>query len=171
MDPVLSPGQSITLERASPRHGAVLAEISRRAFEADVEHGAPSRGGPPGYDSDKWQMRMMFAGKYFRVLYGRRLVGGCIVFDLGGGQLRLGRLFVDPAYQGRGIGRLVMRRLDLLFPDARRWSLDTPLWNRRTQRFYEALGYRKAGRRRMPGGPVLVLYERRPRQRLRPIGR
>lgn len=153
----------VSFERAAFRDGEALAEISRRAFDADVRSGAPPGGGPPGYDSDKWQMRMMFAGKYFKVMYGDQLAGGFVVFDRGDGRLELGRIFIDPAYQGRGIGTRIMRHLGLLLPGGQTWSLATPVWNRRTHRFYEGMGFRRVGRKAVPDGPILLLYEKRVR--------
>ncbi len=53
-----------------------------------------------------------------------------------------------------------MSRLFAAYPQARRWALDTPVWNRRTRRFYESLGFVEVGRRPTPAGFELVLYER-----------
>jgi hypothetical protein len=61
----------------------ILAQISERAFHSDTHCGATGLGGPPGYNSDAWQIRMMTAGKYYRILFGEQIVGGFIVRVMG----------------------------------------------------------------------------------------
>jgi GNAT superfamily N-acetyltransferase len=138
-----------------------LAEISRRAFDSDSVVGAPGPGGPPGYTSADWQAQMMGVGDYYSITVDGALAGGAIVFAMGPGHHELGRIFVDPERHGQGIGRRALALLFAAYPRAQRWTLDTPVWNRRTRFFYESLGFVAVGERREPGGPDLVLYERR----------
>ena len=42
--------QELRLEIASPHEAKTLAQISKRAFDSDIDHGAPGPGGPPCYD-------------------------------------------------------------------------------------------------------------------------
>lgn len=150
----------VTLRRARTAEAAALADLSTRAFASDREAGlAPGPGGPPGYDSAAWQARMMKAGRYHAITVDGALAGGAIVFDMGGNHFELGRLFLDPAWQGQGIGRRAMALLFAAYPQAERWTLDTPVWNRRTRAFYEGLGFVAVGERREAPGPDLVLYE------------
>ena len=151
----------VSLRPARPEEAEALAEISRRAFDGDVALGAPGPGGPPGYASAQWQAQMMVVGRYHAVTVDGALAGGAIVFGMGPGHYELGRIFLDPVWQGRGIGKQAMALLFTTYPQARRWTLDTPVWNRRTRHFYESLGFVAVGERREPGGPNLVLYERR----------
>lgn len=154
--------RAVALRPARPEEAAALAEISRRAFDSDLALGlAPGPGGPPGYSSDEWQTQMMTAGRYHAVTVDGDLAGGAIVFEIGRGHCELGRLFVDPRFHRQGIGQRAMALLFAAYPSVRRWTLDTPTWNRRTRAFYEGLGFVAVGERRAPGGPDLVLYERR----------
>jgi RimJ/RimL family protein N-acetyltransferase len=123
----------------------VLAAVSRRAFEGDIHYGAPELGGPPGYDSAKWQQETASAATaYFVVMLEGSVVGGMIVFG-SDGDYWLGRMFIDPEHQGRGIGSEAIAQLEREFPDATRWSLETPPWNQRNHTFYEKAGYSRAG--------------------------
>ena len=152
----------VALRRARPAEAAALADLSARAFASDLELGlAPGPGGPPGYSSPDWQARMMEVGHYHAITVGGALAGGAIVFDRGGGHLELGRLFLDPAWHGQGIGQRAMALLLAAYPQAERWTLDTPVWNRRTRAFYEGLGFLAVGEHRQAQGPDLVVYERR----------
>jgi hypothetical protein len=82
-------------EKAMPRDAKRLARVSERAFHSDIHYGAPGLGGPPGYDSDLWQMRMMTVGEYYKILVDDRFVGGVVV--------RLRRVgFVEIGEDGHG---------------------------------------------------------------------
>ncbi len=139
------------------RDAEVLAAISRRAFDQDVNLGAPGPGGPPGYDSAEWQTETAGdATAYLVVENDGEVVGGLIVFG-SRGDYWLGRMFIDPERQNRGLGSEAIRRLEEAHPDWTRWSLETPSWNRRTQEFYEKAGYSRAGE----SGSGDILYEKR----------
>jgi GNAT superfamily N-acetyltransferase len=138
----------------------LLADISRRAFEQDVSVGAPGPGGPPGYDSAEWQTDIAReALAYLVIEHEGRVVGGLIVFG-GRGDYWLGRMFIDPETQGRGLGSEALSRLERTYPDWTRWALETPPWNQRTQGFYERAGYARVGRSESGD----VLYEKRAKQ-------
>ncbi len=49
-DPNVNPADDVTLAKAKARDADALADISERAFNSDVDCGAPGPGGPPGYD-------------------------------------------------------------------------------------------------------------------------
>jgi len=152
---------AVALRPARPDEAAALAGISKQAFDGDLAVGAPGPGGPPGYASPEWQAEMMTAGRYHAITVDGALAGGAIVFGMGGGRFDLGRLFLDPQWHRQGIGRHAMALLFAAYPQAERWTLDTPTWNRRTRAFYEGLGFVAVGEHRELGGPNLVLYERR----------
>jgi GNAT superfamily N-acetyltransferase len=134
----------------------VLATISRRAFDHDIVVGAASEGGPPGYESAEWQTQTACdADSYFVIEADSEVVGGLIVFGTLG-DYWLGRMFVDPDRQDQGLGSAALVRLEEAYPDWTRWRLETPSWNKRTQRFYEKAGYTHVGT--SPSGDLL--YEK-----------
>ena len=133
------------LRRFETRDATIMAAISRRAFESDVLHGAPAEGGPPGYDSADWQLETARAATAYLVIEVEgSAVGGMIVFGASG-DYWIGRMFIDPEHQSRGHGSEALARLEREYPDATRWSLETPPWNRRNHGFYEKAGYVRAG--------------------------
>ena len=97
---------------------------------------------------------MIRIGKYYKILDDLRIIGGFVVFDKGNGNYKLGRIFIDPDYQNQGIGAQAMEYMEKQFPKAKTWTLGTPRWNRRTQHFYEKMGYVKIG----ADGPDGVRY-------------
>lgn len=122
-----------------------LAAASELAFHGDVDYGAPGIGGPPGYDSPDWQKRMMKLGDYYKILVDGQLVGGIIVFRKAAREYDLGRIFIKPALQNQGIGTEAFEFLWREYPLAKRWTLGTPAWNRRTRHFYQKVGFMETG--------------------------
>ncbi len=136
----------LRFEKARPGDAKTLAIISGRAFDNDVNYGAPGPGGPPGYKHEMWQIRMMTRGQYYKIIQDEEaplIIGGFIVFQNSYGDCELGRIFIEPEYQNQGIGTQAMAFMEKAFPEARRWTLGTPAWNLRTQHFYEKAGYVK----------------------------
>ncbi len=135
----------IRIEKATTQDAKTLALISQQAFDDDIRYGAPGPGGPPGYESAQWQAKMMRIGKYYKILRDERIVGGAIIFQQKPGQYELGRMFVEPTSQNQGIGAHLFEWLWTTFPDARRWTLETPVWNQRTRHFYRKVGFAEIG--------------------------
>lgn len=136
----------VLVEPAEIRDYPALAGTSRRAFDHDVNFGAPGPGGPPGYDSLEWHRQAFTWGRVFRLVEAARIVGGAIVIERAGRQYELGRIWLEPSAQGRGLGAAAVLALEAMFPHSRSWVLETPCWNHRTRRFYRNLGYREVGR-------------------------
>jgi hypothetical protein len=68
-------------------------------------------------------------------------------------------VFVDPGYHRRGIGRKSFGLVRNRYPQVKRWTLDTPIWNTRTKPFYEGLGFVRLGILRYEPAFDLVYYE------------
>ena len=126
--------------KAGTSDALVLNAISRLAFDSDTEVGAPSAGGPPGYMSLKYHIKMAKSGHLFKLTQNGLILGGAILFRRGG-TLNIGRIFIDPQHFRKGYGILMMQEIEALFPDVKVFVLDTPVWNTRTNAFYTRLGY------------------------------
>lgn len=146
----------IRLIRARSSDAEALTEISRRAFDNDVNYGAPGPGGPPGYDSVEWQRRTIAGSEYYGIYDDHTLIGGVIISG-GPGEHELWRLFLAPERQNQGIGSQVLELVWAQYPLVTRWRLDTPNWNERTRRFYARNGFEEVGT--SPDGSVI--FERR----------
>ena len=131
--------------KAGTSDALVLNAISRLAFDSDTEVGAPSAGGPPGYMSLKYHIKMAKSGHLFKLTQNGLILGGAVLFR-NGDTLNIGRVFIDPQHFRKGYGTCMMREIEALFPDARLFTLDTPAWNTRTNAFYTRLGYSEVKR-------------------------
>ena len=125
---------------AKSQEALVLTSISKRAFDSDIEVGGTKVGGPPGYQSHKYHIKMA-AQKHLYTFYNNGLiVGGAILFK-DGTNLYIGRIFIAPEHFHEGLGTKLMELIENLYSDVTSFSLDTPLWNIRTNNFYQKLGY------------------------------
>ncbi|SEM34288.1 Acetyltransferase (GNAT) family protein [Butyrivibrio sp. ob235] len=73
------------------------------------------------------------------------IVGGAILFP-DKDKLNVGRIFVSPEHFRKGYGIYMMQEIEAMFSDAKEFTLDTPIWNVRTNAFYSKLGYTEARR-------------------------
>ena len=131
--------------KAGTSDALVLNAISRLAFDSDTEVGAPSAGGPPGYMSLKYHIKMAKSGHLFKLTQNGLILGGAVLFR-NGDTLNIGRIFIDPQHFRKGYGTCMMREIEALFPDVKVFVLDTPVWNTRTNAFYTKLGYSEVKR-------------------------
>ena len=136
---------SLQFLKAGTADALVLNAISKLAFDSDTEVGAPSAGGPPGYMSLKYHIKMAKSGHLFKLTQNGLILGGAVLFR-NGDTLNIGRIFIDPQHFRKGYGTCMMREIEALFPDARLFTLDTPAWNTRTNAFYTRLGYSEVKR-------------------------
>lgn len=146
----------VTFEKARSGDTERLAEVSKLAFDYDIHYGAPGPGGPPGYDSAEWQRRMMGFGDYYKIVEGKRIIGGIIILRKAVREYEVGRIYIEPEFQDQGFGTEAFQFLWDTYPLAKRWTLGTPGWNKRTQHFYKKVGFVEIGRDRDGG----VLFER-----------
>ena len=132
--------------KAGTSDALVLNSISKQAFDSDVEAGAASSGGPPGYQSVSYHVRMARMNLLFKLVDENGVIlGGAILFRQGD-TLNIGRIFIDPQHFRKGFGILMIQEIEAMFPDVKAFTLDTPAWNTRTNAFYTRLGYSEVKR-------------------------
>jgi len=95
-------------------------------------------------------------GDYYKIVDGKRIIGGIIILRKAVREYEVGRIYVEPEYQNRGIGTEAFQFLWDAYPLAKRWTLGTPGWNQRTQHFYKKVGFVEIGQDRDGG----ILFER-----------
>lgn len=131
---------SLQLLKAGTSDVLTLNGISKRAFDSDILVGATSPGGPPGYMSMSFHMKMARQGHLYKLTDDGSIVGGAILFP-DRNALNIGRIFIAPECFHKGYGSFMMREVEGLFPEVKEFTLDTPVWNMRTNAFYYKLGY------------------------------
>ena len=136
---------SLQFLKASTSDALTLNGISKRAFDSDVLVGAPSAGGPPGYMSVPFHVKMARSNHLFKLVDNGLIIGGAILFP-NGEKLNIGRIFISPENHRKGYGIFMMHEIEALNPMVKEFTLDTPIWNIRTKSFYTKLGYNEVRR-------------------------
>lgn len=130
----------IELVKAGTSDAPVINGISRRSFESDIEIGAPIKGGPPGYRSVQFYTKMAGSNRLYKLLVDGLITGAAILFAEGD-RLDIVRIFISPEHHRKGYGSYMMQRIEEMFPAVKEIYLDTPVWNIRTNSFYQKQGY------------------------------
>lgn len=101
-----------------------------------------------------------FESRHFlKAIEDGRIVGSVRAFQ-DGETCYLERLIVHPDYRRRGIGETLLRRIETLFPDARRCELFTGHRSAGNIRLYERLGYRAFRQARVNEKVSLIYLEK-----------
>lgn len=136
---------SLQFVKAGTSDALTLTGISKRSFNSDVLIGGPPSGGPPGYMSVPFHTKMARQGHLYKLTEEGLIIGGAILF-LKNDILNVGRIFVAPEHFRKGYGIFMMQEIEKMFPEAKEFTLDTPVWNARTNTFYAKLGYKEIKR-------------------------
>lgn len=151
----------VCFEKAGEQDAVLLKDVQMRAFLSQVPLDMPDLGGPDGYDSAEWQIEMMHKVPYIKILHDDILIGGIVLEPESADHCHVNRIFLDPPFHGKGIGTQAFAWLEKTYPEFRLWTLRTPAFHIRNQRFYERLGYQRVGELEVFPGFVLVEYEKR----------
>ena len=136
---------SLQFVKAGTSDALTMTGISKRSFKSDALIGGPLSGGPPGYMSVPFHTKMARQGHLYKLTGEGLIIGGAILF-LKNDILNVGRIFVAPEHFCKGYGIFMMQEIEKMFPEAKEFTLDTPVWNARTNTFYAKLGYKEIKR-------------------------
>lgn len=137
---------SLKLLKAGTADAITLVGISKHAFDSDVEIVASDLCGPPGYKSLPFYTKMARMNCLYKLIDNNGLtVGGAVLF-VKENEMNVGRIFVSPEHFRKGYGIFMMQQIESMFPEIQTFTLDTPIWNVRTNAFYQKLGYKEIRR-------------------------
>lgn len=146
--------------KAAKTDAGTLQRIQYKSFEPDlVTYGDDER--CPANESIESILYNIENCDYYKIMLFNTIVGGFKIGKYDNDTYRLKRIFIDPDMQSKGIGTFVMKALDKLYPDAKKWTLDTPFKNYRNHHFYEKFGFRKTSENKIDDKLILFEYERK----------
>jgi GNAT superfamily N-acetyltransferase len=153
----------LKIERANLRDAEILTKVQTLTFDDDSRvHGLGNSGGPPEYNSVKWNRYIMKKSHYYKILKDNEIIGGIIIFFRGKKHCEVGRIYIHPKFHNQGIGTKAFEFLETTYPYITKWSLNTPSFAKKNQYFYEKLGYIRIGEQKITGDDnFLILYEKK----------
>lgn len=128
--------------RAKEEDAKSLVDIQMRAFSIDVDICGE---GPPGYDSAERQIEIMNSHIYYKILEADKIIGGFYIHHIERGLYEIVRLFIEPSYQGKGIGTKALRYVEESLSDLEILELEASDFRKDNQLFYRNRGYTKIG--------------------------
>lgn len=90
-------------------------------------------------------VRRFHIGDYYKILYDDNLAGSVFVYEREPGIMKFQIINICKEYENKGIAQEVMKRLDLIYPQAENWELETILSEKRNCYIYEKMGYVQFG--------------------------
>lgn len=131
----------ILITQATSEDAAEILALQKLAYRSEAELNGDwtippltqNLGEMAGEFADKTILKAVTCGK----------IVGSVRGILASGTCQIGRLIVDPEYQGNGIGTRLLTEIEMLFPAAKRFELFTGTKSSANIRLYRRLGYRE----------------------------
>ncbi|MGN4443790.1 GNAT family N-acetyltransferase [Bacillus cereus group sp. MYBK79-1] len=138
----------ISIEKTTILDAEKLTEIMTRTFDEEAKRWLCCQDDvidyniqPPGYSSVEMMRYSIKELDSFKVIMDEEIIGGIIVTISGKSYGRIDRIFVDPKYQGKGIGSQVINLIEEKFKSVRIWDLETSSRQINNHHFYKKMGY------------------------------
>ncbi len=144
---------SISIRITAPSEVERLVQIQKTAFQPLYKE-FHDEGNPFLRGAEDILWRMNKNNRYFTILYDNKIVGGIFYrlngrlspnAELGAGEYYLGRIYIHPEYQNKGIARKAILMCEKEFPDAKTYYVDFPKVLEKNRRCYEGAGYVDSG--------------------------
>ncbi|WP_242296209.1 MULTISPECIES: GNAT family N-acetyltransferase [unclassified Bacillus cereus group] len=139
---------TIFIEKATILDAEKLTEIMTRTFDEEEKRWLCGQGDvidyniqPPGYSSVEMMRYSIEELDCYKVIMDGKIIGGIIVTISGKSYGRIDRIFVEPVYQGKGIGSYVIKLIEEEYPSIRIWDLETSSRQLNNHHFYKKMGY------------------------------
>lgn len=150
----------LKIARTIPREAEALLRIQKDAFQADLKKYKDNDSSPAAETLEFFKYKLNHSYHY-TLFADEKIIGGVCIVKVTDDHYRLFRIFISPDYQNKGIGSKIVPYMEKKFPQAKKWSLDTPKDNKLTRRFYEKFGYRMTKEYKVNELLTLVEYEKR----------
>ncbi len=136
----------ITLRKAELADAEQLWQMQLEGFKALLERYQDFDTNPAAEPLERTVMRLQQPWRYFYfIMEDETPVGAISVRVLDEGWKKLGPLWVQPEYQGRGIAQEAIRQVEAIH-GSDKWVLDTILQEAGNCHLYEKMGYRQTGK-------------------------
>ncbi|MBN2352070.1 MAG: GNAT family N-acetyltransferase [Spirochaetales bacterium] len=131
----------MTIEKAGRSDLPAILELQKLCYrEVGERYGDFSI--PPLTQTVEGMKDDFIRGPILKITLDSRIIGSTRAYE-DNGAVYIGRVIVHPDYQNQGFGKILMRAVEELFPQAKRFELFTGCRDEKSIHFYGSLGYRK----------------------------
>jgi GNAT superfamily N-acetyltransferase len=154
----MPPLDELVVERAGVEDAPAILKVQRLAYQSEAEI-YDDYGIPPLTETLAELERQLPGTIFLKAVHKGRIVGS-VRAKLNAATCSIGRLIVDPAFQGQGIGTRLLREIERAFPEAHRYELFTGEKSERNLCLYQREGYSPFRRDAISEGTTLVFLEK-----------
>lgn len=134
----------ISLKKASIEDADELLALQKEVFLPLYKKYNDHETSPVTQTMERFSARFEL-GNYYKILLDGTLAGSVHVYEKSPGLMRLRIINILERFHNKGIAQHVMKRLELMHPEADAWELDTILTEERNCYLYEKMGYIRTG--------------------------
>lgn len=146
----------IEFMKATEKDAEKFVEIQDKSFYADYM----KYGYCPGYGKTVQSLaESIKKNMSFKIMADGKVVGKVSAKENERNECHLDCLCIIPEYENRGIGQVTVAFIEKQFPNAVKWSLETPADKLRNHYFYEKCGY-TITRKEKDGNVEIVIFEK-----------
>lgn len=95
---------------------------------------------------------------YYLIQYNNMNVGAIRIVRFDVDVCRISPMFILPEYQGNGVAQQAIQAVELLYPHAKSWTLDTIKEEEKLCHLYEKMGYKKTGKEEKLQEDMTIIY-------------
>lgn len=137
----------ILLQRALMKDCKQIHEMQIVSFDELLEKYKDYKTNPGAESIVKIEQRMaQDCTDYYFVSLDDKNIGAIRVVRLKNSICRISPMFLLPEYQGKGYAQQVIRKTEMLYPEAKGWELDTIKQETKLCHLYEKMGYKAIGK-------------------------
>ena len=148
----------LVLLRAFLEDSEAIANCTRNAYRDEI-HKFDNKDRNvmhPTIDEVKHMMEHNFD---YKIVLDYNIIGGVIVMSEGARIASIQDFCIEPFYQNKGYGQLVLKEVERLHEDIEKWELTTPVYSVGNQYLYEKCGYKRVKIDDF-GGVLCIFYEK-----------
>ncbi len=160
--------KTVTVETADVRDAREILDLQKLAYQSEAA--IYNDFAIPPLTQTLEEIEAEFGGSLFLKTSVEERIIGSVRGQLNRGTCFVGRLIVDPAHQGRGLGTSLMDSIEKRFPEAERFELFTGHRSEGNLRLYARLGYHPFKQQKISETLTLVYLQKIPDSGIRGQG-
>lgn len=138
---------SIRLQKATIRDKEELLKLQKVVFKPLYLKYEDYDYSPANETIERFSKRFEI-GDYYKILFDDKLVGSVFIFEKSPGIMKLHIINILEEFQGKGIAKETMKRIETLYPEAEKWELEIIAVEIKNYSLYENMGYIQTGESR-----------------------
>lgn len=136
----------LAIKKAKIEDAQLITDIKTKAFNKEINTYLGRDGGPPGYDKVESEINIIKKFIAYKIELDNQIIGALFLIPLNDSKMRFEDFVIEPSFQGKGYGYIVMELVEKIYPHINEWQLSTPVFSVGNQHLYKKFGYIEVAR-------------------------